>query len=88
MKKLTIFIDVYGKIGLCEEFPNDEEHCGLNEMLKFLSVEENFYGDMFPELRPGFYKVKFHYNCSDDIDEYLEPEEIYDYYTDKLVWSF
>ena len=56
--KLKVYIDIYGRIGLCEKFKNTEEYCGLNEMLREL-VDEDFYGDRYTDFKPGFYKAEF-----------------------------
>lgn len=56
--KLKVYIDCYGRIGICEKFEDIEENCGLNELLDELADEE-FYGDRYNEFAPGFYTAKF-----------------------------
>ena len=34
MKNLKVYVDVFGRLSFMEKFPDDEEHDGLNEMLK------------------------------------------------------
>jgi hypothetical protein len=56
MNPLKIYIDVYGRVGLCEKFPDDEKHYGLNELLSELIEEDLRYCD---EFEPGFYMAHF-----------------------------
>lgn len=59
MKDLKIHIDIYGRISLCEKFPDDEEYAGLQEMLHDLAYEESFHGDTYQEYPTGFYLAEF-----------------------------
>lgn len=80
--KLKVFIDCYGRIGICEKFEDIEENCGLNELLDEL-VDNEFWGDRYSEFAPGFYTAKFvvenhlfadpqDHLCYIQIDEILE----------------
>ena len=51
--RLKIYIDIYGRIGIVEKFPDIEENAGLNELLDEL-VSENFYGDTWDNYNQGF----------------------------------
>lgn len=56
--ELAVFIDIYGRVGLYEKFPNSEEYQGLNDLLDTL-VDGDFYGDRYTNLPVGNYKAKF-----------------------------
>jgi len=78
--KIKIFIDIYGRIGVVEKFPNDEEHEGLNIMLDEL-VEEGFYDDTYGNLKSGFYiaEMEVYTETSDypgETDGYLQIKEV------------
>jgi len=55
MWQLKIYIDVFGKVGICELFPDDEEHAGLNDLLKEYVVDECMYNDLWDDKQVGFY---------------------------------
>jgi len=69
--KLKIYIDVFGRIGICELFPDDESHAELNEMLRELA-DEDFYGDTYRELTPGFYIAEFDIDDDGDGEAFLQ----------------
>lgn len=78
--KLKVYIDIYGRIGICERFEDIEENGGLNEMLDEL-VDNDFYGDTYSEFMPGFYMAKFvieNYNIPDPQDHlcYIQIDKI------------
>lgn len=52
MKKLTVSVDINGKVSFLDSFPNDEEHYGLHDMLK------ECHGEIEVDLtkdKPGLY---------------------------------
>jgi len=55
--KIKVFIDAYGRVGVCEKFPDTEEYDAPNELNAMLDelVCEDFYGDTYTNLKPGFY---------------------------------
>ena len=69
--QLTLYIDVYGGIGVVKKFPDDEEHCGLNDMLDIL-VDEDFYGDRYTTIPSGFYVAEMEIDVLGVEDEYLQ----------------
>jgi hypothetical protein len=78
MLQLKVFIDVYGRVGLAKKFPDDEKHCGINDMLYEL-VNEEFYGDRYGYLTPGFYLANFEIYESGDYfngENYLQIHSI------------
>lgn len=72
MNKLKAYVGLDGKFVLCEKFPDDEEHCGLHEMLEdFLGYDEYLTND---EIEQGFYELEFELNVSNydyENDPYL-----------------
>ncbi|HLD91682.1 MAG TPA: hypothetical protein VI911_11845 [Patescibacteria group bacterium] len=54
MKKLKVFVGIDGRWVLCEKFPDDEEHGGLEEMLTDLISE-----CIEVEEKMGFYLMSF-----------------------------
>jgi hypothetical protein len=74
--KLKVYVDVFGRIGICEIFPATEANAGLNEMLKDL-VKEEFYGDRYAEFNPGFYTAQFEIDNDDGEDCYMQIEKIF-----------
>jgi hypothetical protein len=46
------------ELGVCEKFPDDEAHAGLEDLLAEL-VEDDFFGDRYTQYSPGFYTAKF-----------------------------
>lgn len=54
MKDLKVYVDVFGHVSFMEKFPDDEEHAGLNEMLKEMVEQGDDNGTVFP----GFYMAE------------------------------
>lgn len=53
---------------MCEQFPDDEEHCGLNGMLKEFIEDDYYIQD--EQLEQGFYNIEFGFEwANDDFDE-------------------
>lgn len=77
--KLKIYIDVYGRVGICEKFPDTEENAGLNEMLDAL-VGEEFYGDTYT-VTQGFYWGNFilELNCGIEDEQYMSLDTVEPY---------
>lgn len=78
--KLKIYIDIYGRIGVCEKFPDTEEYAGMNDMLALL-VDEEFYSDKYPDKPSGFYMCEFVIDHEDNYgyggyDSYLQINRI------------
>lgn len=77
--QLKIYVDVFGRVALCEKFPEIEETAGLNDMLRTLVEFENFYGDLYPEKEAGFYTATFEIDSMGDDPEddvFLQIEKI------------
>jgi hypothetical protein len=66
MKNLKVYVDVFGHLGFMEKFPDDEEHDGLNEMLKEM-VEQGDDIISRKEL-PGFYMAEMDTEVTDSWD--------------------
>jgi len=66
--KIKIFIDVYGRIGVAEKFPNDEQHAGLQELLDEL-VYDDFHDCHYKTFKSGFYIAEMEldqdFDCAD-----------------------
>ena len=89
MKPLKIYIGTRNKFVLCEEFPNDEEHAGLHDMLDFFYLDDepfichqddngNFTNQTYD---PGFYLAHFslennYLNDPTDDDTYLIVDKV------------
>lgn len=78
--EIKVYIDIFGRVGVCENFPDTEENQGLPELLKELAIDENFYGDTYKE-KPGFYMAKMSMdddegNGSPDYDVWLQIDKL------------
>lgn len=62
---LRVYIDVFGRVGFCEQFPDNEEQGPFQEMLYELAVDENLYFDRYEEHEPGFYLAHFEIETDD-----------------------
>lgn len=75
MNKLKCYVGLDNRFAMCEKFPNDEEHAGLNKML-----EEFLDYDVYIQDKPldqGFYNIEFDieeipdFTYDDNLDVYL-----------------
>lgn len=79
MKRLKCFVNTEGRFVMCEKFPEDEEHAGLNNMLDDF-VDQDVYlldvGKYFKEhkkpFKMGIYEISFEIE-----DESVDPYDIY-----------
>lgn len=76
MNKLKCYVGLNNRFVMCEQFPDDEEHCGLNDMLKEF-IQDDYYIQDEP-LEQGFYNIEFGFEwANDDLDEeYLVVKDI------------
>lgn len=80
MKKLKCYVGLDNSFVMCEKFPDDEEHAGLNDMLKEF-IEDDVYIQDKP-LEQGFYNIEFGFDhvavgaFRDEIEEYLVVKSI------------
>lgn len=76
MNKLKCYVGLDNRFVMCERFPDDEEHYGLNDMLKEF-IEDDYYIQDEP-LEQGFYNIEFGFEwANDDLDEeYLVVKDI------------
>jgi len=78
VKKLTVSVDITGKISFLDGFPNDEEHDGLHDMLR------DCHGEIDTDLKenpPGIYlaTMEVEHTVSDwtgDYDAYLNVQKL------------
>jgi len=57
MKPLKCYVGLNGKFVMCENFPNDEDHQGLHEMLEeFIGYDDYLQNE---PLEQGFYLIDF-----------------------------
>jgi hypothetical protein len=80
MKQLKAYVGIDNRFVMCEKFPDDEDHGGLNEMLMSWIDYDTHLSDV--PLEPGFYLLTFtissteYFNPDRDMsDAYLELEK-------------
>jgi len=71
--QLKVFVDVFGRISLCEKFTSET---GLNELLAIL-VDEDFYGDRYTELVSGFYTAEMEIVSNEDYNPESSDSDAY-----------
>jgi len=72
MKNLKCYIGLDNRFVMCEKFPDDEEHAGLNEMLKEFVDQDVYIADK--PLNQGFYNIEFDFDYTgsgDSVEEFL-----------------
>lgn len=57
MKKLKAYVGMDSQFVMCEYFPDDEEHAGLNDMLKDFIGYDDYLAE--EPLEQGFYLLEF-----------------------------
>jgi hypothetical protein len=76
MNKLKAYVGIDNRFVMCEKFPDDEDHVGLNEMLLQWIDYDTHLSDV--PMEPGFYLLTFEitsheFNPDRDMsDAYLE----------------
>jgi len=80
MKQLKCYVGLDNRFVMCEKFPDDEEHAGLNEFLNEFIDDDAYLTD--EPLEQGFYKIEFKFEIvaqgilRDCIEEYLVVKKI------------
>jgi len=74
MKRLKIYVGLRGRFVLCEEFPDDEKHCGLNEMLKEMIDEDPYISGT---VATGFYWATIEMEGADNQDPQYDSHYLY-----------
>ena len=76
MMQLKAYVGIDNRFVMCEKFPDDEDHAGLNDMLMEWIDYDTHLSDV--PMEPGFYLLTFEitiyaYNPDQNInDAYLE----------------
>lgn len=85
MKSLKCYVGLNNRFVVCERFPDDEEHTGLNILLDDFIDDNNIIEDVLGDgvLPVGFYSISFALEKEavrtfdgEDWDEFLVIEEI------------
>ena len=80
MKPLKCFVGLDNRFVMCEKFPDDEEHAGLDDLLNEFIDADIYLSDK--PLEQGFYNIEFGFDqvavgaFRDSVEEYLVAKKI------------
>lgn len=69
MNKLKAYVGLDNRFVMCENFPDDEEHAGLHDMLQDWIDYDTVLTD--EPMKQGFYMLEFEIDCK----HYTDPTE-------------